>query len=81
MGRPKKRGEFERVSLDIEKSLKRRIEDIRDDTRAGSLAAVLASAFAVSEYVHEMESKGGPFVLRLPDEPERPQKMSLAPLQ
>ena len=81
MGRPKKQGEFERVSLDLEKGLKKRIEDIRDDTRAGSLAAVLASAFAVYEYVHEMESKGGQFVPRPPDEPERPQKMSFAPLK
>ncbi|MEM6485215.1 MAG: hypothetical protein AAF662_09550 [Pseudomonadota bacterium] len=81
MGRPKKQGDFERVSLDIEKDLKRRIEEIRDDTRAGSLAAVMATAFAVYEYVHEMESKGGQFVLRLPDEPERPQRMSLAPLK
>lgn len=80
-GRPKRPGKYERVSLDIEANLKAQIEKVRDETRAPSLAAVLATAFAVYEYVHKVESEGGQFVVRVPDEPERPLRMSHAPLR
>lgn len=64
MGRPKRPGNYVRINLDMPEDVKNRLNELRDETRASSLAMVLERALAVYDYVYEQEKTGGQVVVK-----------------
>lgn len=67
MARPKRPGKHVRVNLDMPEDVKKRIEDLRDETHASSLAMVLQRALAVYDYIYRTEQEGARIVVHHAD--------------
>ena len=75
VGRPKRSGTYVRLNLDMRDDVKRRIEELRDEMHARSLAEVLQRALAVYDYVYRHEQEGAQVVVKYSDGEEERLKL------
>lgn len=67
VGRPSRDYEVTRLNLEVRKDVRDRVEEIKEQTNAGSMASVVERALAVYDYLHEINQAGGRVVVHKGD--------------